>query len=69
MTRKWNRTGRLPKKGKAAESERSQAKQWRKGLLNIELLLVMDVRVHVCVIQFGKQGTHIAMPTDIDLRL
>lgn len=37
----------MPKKGKAAESERSQAEQWRKGLLNIVLLLVMDDRVYV----------------------
>lgn len=41
----------------------------KKGLLNIVLLLVRDVRVHVCVIQLGKQGTYRAMPTLSDGRL
>lgn len=51
------------------KSERSQAEHWGNGLLNIVLLLVMDIRVHVCIIQLGKQGTHRATPSDIDLRL
>lgn len=59
----------MQKKGEVGESERSQAEQWRKGLLNIVPLLVRDVRVHVCVIQLGEQGTRRAMPTVIDFRL
>lgn len=56
------------KKGKAAQSERSQAAQWRKRLLNIVLLLVMDIRVHICVIQFVKHEADKGMPTVIYFR-
>lgn len=72
MTRKWNRyeeLGDCQRKGKQQTVKEVTQSNGAKGLLNIELFIVMDVRVHVCVNQLGKKGTHRAMPNDKDLRM
>lgn len=60
---------RLQKKRKAAESERSQAEQWKKRIIEYCAIVSQGRQsACVCVIQLEKQGTHRAMPTVIDFR-